>query len=111
MQATASGMQATASGMQATASLIQATGSVRSGLIQSPGLSIQSIGMFLVLNKHWNSHWTHQVGCDQGTTSKDLVQVPIGPVTRARAKKFKDVLNGLIQELWAQANSWRPIGA
>uniref|UniRef100_A0A2N9GQ32 Retrotransposon gag domain-containing protein n=1 Tax=Fagus sylvatica TaxID=28930 RepID=A0A2N9GQ32_FAGSY len=44
-----------------------------------------------------------------GTTSKDLVQVPIGPVTRARAKKFKDVLNGLIQELWAQANSWRPI--
>jgi hypothetical protein len=42
---------------------------------------------------------------DQGTTSKDLVQVPIGPVTRARAKKFKDVLNGLIQELWAQANS------
>jgi hypothetical protein len=46
---------------------------------------------------------------DQGTTSKNLIQVPIGPVTRARAKKFKDVLNGLIQELWAQANSWRPI--
>jgi hypothetical protein len=45
---------------------------------------------------------------DQGTASKDLVQVPIGPVARARAKKFKDVLNGLIQELWAQANSWRP---
>jgi hypothetical protein len=45
---------------------------------------------------------------DQGTASKDLVQVPIGPVTRARAKKFKDVLNGHIQELWAQANSWRP---
>jgi hypothetical protein len=45
---------------------------------------------------------------DQRTASKDLVQVPIGPVRRARAKKFKDVLNGLIQELWAQANSWRP---
>jgi hypothetical protein len=45
----------------------------------------------------------------QGTTLKDLVQVPIGLVTRARAKKFKDVLNGLIEELWAQANSWRPI--
>jgi hypothetical protein len=29
---------------------------------------------------------------DQGTASKDLVQVPIGPVTRARAKKFKDGL-------------------
>jgi hypothetical protein len=46
---------------------------------------------------------------DQGTASKDLVQVPIGPVMRARTKKFKDVLNGLIQELWAQTNSWRPI--
>jgi hypothetical protein len=46
---------------------------------------------------------------DQGTASKDLVQVPIGLVTRARAKKFNDVLNGLIQELWAHANSWRPI--
>jgi hypothetical protein len=46
---------------------------------------------------------------DQGTASKALVQVPIGLVTRARAKKFKDVLNGLIQELWAQANLWRPI--
>jgi hypothetical protein len=46
---------------------------------------------------------------DQGTTSKDLIQVPIGPVTRARPKKFKDVFNGLIQEFWAQANSLRPI--
>jgi hypothetical protein len=44
---------------------------------------------------------------DQGTTSKDLIQVPIGPIMRARAKKFKDVLNGLMQELWAQANSLR----
>ncbi|KAB1204012.1 hypothetical protein CJ030_MR8G002817 [Morella rubra] len=24
-------------------------------------------------------------------------------------KEVKDVLNGLIQELWAQANSWKPI--
>ena len=38
---------------------------------------------------------------DQGTASKDLVQVPIGLITRAQVKKFKDVLNGLIQELWA----------
>jgi hypothetical protein len=43
---------------------------------------------------------------DQDTTSKDLIQVPIRPITRARAKKFKDVL---IQELWAQINSLRPI--
>jgi hypothetical protein len=59
-------------------------------------------------NRNLKLHFLLNDG-DQGTTSKDLVQVPIGPVTRARAKKFKDVLNGLIQELWAQANSWRPI--
>ncbi|KAB1215973.1 hypothetical protein CJ030_MR4G023627 [Morella rubra] len=29
--------------------------------------------------------------------SKELVHVPIGPFKRAREKKFKDVLNGLVQ--------------
>ncbi|XP_031393015.1 uncharacterized protein LOC116204832, partial [Punica granatum] len=36
---------------------------------------------------------------NRSTISRDPVQVPIGPITRARAKKFKDELNGLIQEL------------
>jgi hypothetical protein len=62
-----------------------------------------------VINIQGKMNSSNFVDGDQGTTSKDLIQVPIGPVTRARAKKFKDVLNGLIQELWAQANSWRPI--
>ena len=44
-----------------------------------------------------------------GTTSREPVRVPVGPVTRARAKRFKEALNGLIQEVWAQTNSWRPI--
>jgi hypothetical protein len=65
-------------------------------------------GAKTILHQNFSS-FCHLDG-DQDTTSKDLVQVLIGPVTRARAKKFKDVLNGLIQELWAQANSWRPIG-
>ena len=39
----------------------------------------------------------------------DPIQVPIGPVTRARAKKFKDALNGLIRATWSQAIAWRPI--
>ena len=42
-------------------------------------------------------------------TLRDPNQVPIGPVMRVRANKFKDVLNGLIQEIWTQANLWRPI--
>ena len=32
----------------------------------------------------------------------DSIQVPIGPVTRARAKRFKQGLNGLIQYIWAE---------
>ena len=46
---------------------------------------------------------------EHGTTSRDPVQVPVGPVTRARAKKFREALNGLIQATWAQVNSWMPI--
>ncbi|OWM89120.1 uncharacterized protein LOC116194285 isoform X1 [Punica granatum] len=45
---------------------------------------------------------------NRSMTSRDLV-VPIGLVTRARAKKFKDKLNDLIQEVWIQPNSWKPI--
>jgi hypothetical protein len=29
--------------------------------------------------------------------SKDPLEVPIGPVTRLRAKKFKEAFNGLLQ--------------
>ena len=39
---------------------------------------------------------------------KELIQVPIGPITRARAKRFKESLNGLIQGIWTEINSWRP---
>jgi hypothetical protein len=41
--------------------------------------------------------------------SNVLVQVPVEPVTRERNKKFKDVLDEIIHEIWAQAHSWRPI--
>ncbi|GMN71594.1 hypothetical protein TIFTF001_055550 [Ficus carica] len=42
-------------------------------------------------------------------TYSDPVLVSIGPVTRARAKKFKDALTGLIRASWSQAIAWRPI--
>ena len=35
-------------------------------------------------------------------TYSDPIQVPVGPVTRARPKKLKEALNGLIQATWAQ---------
>ncbi|GMN70074.1 hypothetical protein TIFTF001_039118 [Ficus carica] len=62
-------------------------------------------------------HFHHLYDEDVGSTGKrtldeaylDTVQVPIGPVTRACAKKFKDALNGLIRATWSQAIAWRPI--
>ena len=36
---------------------------------------------------------------------KDLFQVPIGPITRARSKKIKEALNGLIQEIWVDSKT------
>ena len=31
---------------------------------------------------------------------KDPLHVPVGPITKARSKKIKEALNGLIQEIW-----------
>ena len=48
---------------------------------------------------------------DASTTNKwsvDPIQVPVGPVARARAKKFKETLNAFIQHIWAEESLWRP---
>ena len=49
-------------------------------------------------------------GNDEGSANKwsmDPIQVPIGPVTKARAKRFKETLNGLIQHIWAEKHLCR----
>ena len=35
------------------------------------------------------------------------MHVPVGPITKARSKKIKEALNGLIQEIWADSNTGR----
>ena len=32
------------------------------------------------------------------------MEVPIGPVTRVRAKRFKETFNGLLQDMWAKVD-------
>jgi hypothetical protein len=34
--------------------------------------------------------------------ANDPLEVPIGPITRARAKKLKKALNGLVQNIWSK---------
>jgi len=42
----------------------------------------------------------------QINNSKDALQIPSGPITRSRAQKLKEVLIGLIQDIWtAQTKS------
>ncbi|XP_052197121.1 uncharacterized protein LOC127804307 [Diospyros lotus] len=36
--------------------------------------------------------------------SSDPLHVPVGPITRARAKRLKEALNGLVLDMWANQN-------
>ncbi|KAK8299183.1 hypothetical protein V6Z11_D05G306100 [Gossypium hirsutum] len=36
---------------------------------------------------------------------QDILQVPIGLITRARAKHFREALNGLMRGFWSQAQN------
>ena len=51
----------------------------------------------------------HMISCcesDENQQSfKDPLHVPVGPITKARSKKIKEALNGLIQEIWANSNA------
>ena len=54
---------------------------------------------------------TPSTPADEGTANKwnaNPIQVLVGLFTRAQAKMFKETLNELIQNIWAEVNSWRP---
>ena len=36
---------------------------------------------------------------------KDPLHVPVGPITKAKSKKIKEVLNRLIKEIWVDSNA------
>ena len=45
--------------------------------------------------------------CDENQQAplKDLLHVLVGPITRARSKKIKEALNGLIQDIWPDSTT------
>jgi hypothetical protein len=47
-------------------------------------------------------HANHTCGNGAGF-AQDPLSLPSGPITRLRAKRFKEALNGLIQENWADS--------
>ena len=48
------------------------------------------------------THLTHQVEQVVSSASSNPFQIPIGHITRALAKRFKEGLNVLIQDIWVQ---------
>ncbi|GMN66212.1 hypothetical protein TIFTF001_035283 [Ficus carica] len=68
--------------------------------LKSPLRKIMSCNICNPLNPNEVEKLEFSQYANHSTTSRDLVQIPIKPVTRARAKKFKDILNGLIQECY-----------
>uniref|UniRef100_A0A2N9H617 Pentacotripeptide-repeat region of PRORP domain-containing protein n=1 Tax=Fagus sylvatica TaxID=28930 RepID=A0A2N9H617_FAGSY len=71
---------------------------------------IGSVKMVALMEK-WGLHWKCEDGgteptiCDENQQAllKDPLHVPVGPITRARSKKIKEALNGLIQDIWADS--------
>ena len=43
-------------------------------------------------------------GNQGGPSLKDLLQVPDGLITRSRAKKIKEAMQGLVQSIWEEAS-------
>ena len=45
------------------------------------------------------------MGDENQQAFKDPLHVLVGPITKARSKKIKEALNGLIQDIWVDSNA------
>jgi len=43
-------------------------------------------------------------GDDSTSAPKDPLEILVGPVTRLKAKRFKEAFNGLLQDTWAKVD-------
>jgi hypothetical protein len=75
--------------------------------LEHPSKNRKAITIALKPHKYYHNRFPRDE--NPSKASNVLVQVPVEPVTRERNKKFKDVLDEIIHEIWAQAHSWRPI--
>ena len=62
-----------------------------------------SFSLYLVKHKK-QAQW-EVIDENQQASLKDSLHVPVGPITRARSKKIKEALNGLIQEIWVDSKT------
>jgi hypothetical protein len=61
----------------------------------------------LILTNQHGAPWLKLCNIDWnqgGPSLKDPLQVPDGPITRSRAKKIKETMQGLVQSTWDEAS-------
>ena len=58
-----------------------------------------------VVSNHYKILCFHSLFDENQQAFKDPSHVPVWPITKARSKKIKEALNGLIQEIWADSNA------
>jgi len=68
--------------------------------VKNSGLHVQHINTLCI------QHNPTMTDADQPNTKRnhanDPLEVPIGPITRARAKKLKEALNEFVQNIWSK---------
>jgi len=63
------------------------------------------VGYFFCSSIHVISHTlTFLFNVILASTPRDPLEVPLGPITRLRVKRFNEAINGLLQDTWAKMN-------
>ena len=67
--------------------------------------NVSDLSPFDVDDDSRTNHFEERGNDDNQQAFKDPLHVPVGPITKARSKKIKEALNGLIQEIWDDSNA------
>jgi translation initiation factor IF-1 len=72
----------------------------------SATFNVSNLSPFDVGEDSWSNPFEERGndGNQGGPSLKDPLQVPDGPITRSRAKKIKEVMQGLVQSTWDEAS-------
>ena len=71
----------------------------------SATFNVSDISPFDVDDDSRTNHFEERGNDDNQQAFKDPLHVPFKPITKARSKKIKEALNGLIQEIWDDSNA------
>jgi hypothetical protein len=72
----------------------------------SATFNVSDLSLFDVGEDLWSNSFEERGndGNQSGPSLKDPLQVPDGPITRSRAKKIKEAMQGLVQSTWDEAS-------